>query len=71
MFHKNLVQKVILMCLTGLNLNWIKGYSIKYKNSHFPFFCNFVKKKPATQKWPFYDPFWQLFCHLLKYLSKN
>ena len=36
------------MCLTCLNLNWIKGYSIKYKNSHFLFFCNFVKKKPEN-----------------------
>ena len=45
-FHKNQVQKIILKCLTCLNLNCIKGYNIKYKKSHF--FLQFVKKKPEN-----------------------
>ena len=28
-FHKTVVQKVILMCLTGGNLNWCKSYDKK------------------------------------------
>ena len=47
-FHKNQLQKVILKCLTCLNLNWIKGYNIKYKKSNFLLFFQFVKKKPEN-----------------------
>ena len=28
-FHKTEVQTVILMCLTGQNLNWFKSYDTK------------------------------------------
>ena len=43
-FHKNEVQTVILMCLTGLKSNWFKGYDTKCEYFHFLFFCNFVPK---------------------------
>ena len=32
-FHKTEVQTVILMCLMGLNSNWVKGYDTKCKNA--------------------------------------
>ena len=30
-FHKKEVQKVILRCLTGLNINWFKNYGLRCK----------------------------------------
>ena len=47
-FHKNLVQTVILKCLTCQNLIWIKGYNIRHKKVISFFFCNFVKKMPEN-----------------------
>ena len=44
-FHKTEVQKVILRCLTGLNLDWFKSYDTKHKYFHFFLFCNFVQKQ--------------------------
>ena len=72
-FHKTEIQTVILRCLMSLNLNWIKGYNIKYKKSHFLFlqFCKEKAWKFTTQKWPFYDPSWPFFCQLHQNLSKN
>ena len=42
-FHKTEISTVILRCLTYLNLNWIKSYNIKYKFSHFWFFCKLTE----------------------------
>ena len=36
-FHKTEVQTVILRCLMGLNLNWLKSYDKECKYFHFPF----------------------------------
>ena len=72
-FHKNQVQKVILKCLTCLNLIWIKGYNIKHAKGNFRFFCNFEKKgrKFKTQKWPFYDPFGNFFANYTEIFQKT
>ena len=68
-FHKTEVQTVILRCLTGLNLNWFKSYGLR---------CNLRPKassansqKIATDKRPFYDHIWPLFCQPHVYLSQN
>ena len=41
-FHKTELQTIILMCLTCVNLIWIKSYNIKH---NFLFFLQFCKKK--------------------------
>ena len=72
-FHKNLVQTVILKWLTCLNLDWIKGYNMK-QNKVISFFLQFCIEKAwkfTTQKWPFYDPFWPFFCQLHQIFQKN
>ena len=46
-FHKTEVQTVILRCLMGLYLNWLKGYGLKCRKMQifpFPFLCDFVQK---------------------------
>ena len=43
-FHKTEVQTVILRCLTGLKLNWLKSYDTKCKHFHFHFFAILSKK---------------------------
>ena len=43
-FHKIELQTIIMMCLTCLNLFWIKSYNIKYNFCHF-LFLQFCKKK--------------------------
>ena len=43
-FLKTEVQTVILRCLTGLKLNWLKSYDTKCKHFHFHFFA-FLSKK--------------------------
>ena len=42
-FHKTEVQTVILRCLTGLKLNWLKSYDTKCKHFHFHFFSVLLK----------------------------
>ena len=48
-FHKIELQTIILMCLTCLNLFWIKSYNIKHNFCHILFlqFC----KKNAENSW--------------------
>ena len=46
-FHKTEVQTVILRCLMGLYLNWLKSYGLKCRKMQifpFPFLCDFVQK---------------------------
>ena len=37
-FHKTKIQTVILRCLMGLNMNWLKNYDTKFKYLHFRVF---------------------------------
>ena len=54
-FYKNKVQTIILRCLTSLNLNWIKSYSLiatLFDNCVFQFRKR-KKWKFKFSKWPF------------------
>ena len=44
-YHKTMVQIMILRCLTCLNYNWIKSYNIKRKIFRIWFFAFLWKKK--------------------------
>ena len=68
-FHKTEVQKVILICLMGLNFNWFKSYGLKCILRLNATLAN--SQKMATDKWPFYDHFWSFFCQLYIHLSQN
>ena len=60
-FQKIELQTVMLMCLTCLNLNWIKSYEIKH---NFLFFCNFVKKY-TENSWLINGHFRTIYGHFL------
>ena len=68
-FHKTEVLTVILRCLMGLNLDWVKSYSLRC--SLRPRASSVNSQKIATDKWPFYDHIWPFFRQLHVYLSKN
>ena len=42
-FHKNEVQKIILICLMGLNSKWLNSYDTEHKYFHFRFFAILYK----------------------------
>ena len=44
-FHKIEVQKVILVCLTGLKFIWFKGYDTECKYLYFWFFAILYKNR--------------------------
>ena len=67
--HKTEVPTVILRCLTGLNLDWIKSYGFRCRWR--PRICLANSQKIATDKWPFYYLFWPFFCQLYANLSQN
>ena len=61
-FHKTEVQKVILRCLTGLNLDWFKSYGLRCSLRLRASSAN--SQKIATAMWPFYNhirPFFHMF----------
>ena len=69
-FHKIELPTIILMCLTCLNLVWIKSYDI----FSFPVFYHFVKKKYwkfMTHKWSSWDNFWPFFGQLHENISQK
>ena len=49
-FHKIELQTIILMCLTCLNLIWIKSYDIKHIFFHFLFFA-ILQRKNTENLW--------------------
>ena len=68
-FHKTEVQRVILICLMGLNFNWFKSYGLKCILRLNATLAN--SQKMATDKWPFYDHFWSFLCQLYVCPSQN
>ena len=68
-FHKTEVQRVILICLMGLNFNWFKSYGLKCILRLNATLAN--SQKMATDKWPIYEHFWSFFCQLYIHLSQN
>ena len=70
-FQKIELPMIILMCLTCLNLIWIRSFDIFF---HFLFFSNFVKKnywKFMTHRWSPWDHFWPFFGLLHENVSKK
>ena len=55
-FHKKEFQTVILRCLTGLNIDWFKNYSLRCKWRPRACLANF--QNIATDKWTFYYHIW-------------
>ena len=55
-FHKTEVLTVILRCLMGLNLDWVKGYGLKCSLGHRA--SSASSQKIATDKKPFLDQIW-------------
>ena len=68
-FHKTEVLTVILRCLTGLNLDWVKIYGLRC--NFRPYASSANSQKIATDKWPFLDHIWPFFGHLHVCLSQN
>ena len=72
-FQKTEIQTVILRCLVGLNLNWIKSYDINY-NFFWKLCFSILEEKNLNiqvSKLAIFLPFLVIFCQLPKYLSQN
>ena len=68
-FHKTMVQTVILSCLTGLNLDCFKSYGLKCRLR--PCASSADSQKIASHKWPPYDHIWPSFCQLHECFHKT
>ena len=61
-FHKTEVLTVILRCLMGLNLDWVKSFGLRCSLRPHASSVNF--QKITTDKQSFLDHIWPFFCHL-------
>ena len=68
-FHKTEVLTVILRCLTGLNLNWVKSYGLRC--SLRPHASSANSQKIATDKWLCNDHTWPFFANYMFIFHKT
>ena len=68
-FHKTEVQTVILRCLTGPNLYWLKIYGLRCRWRPWACLVNF--QTIASDKWPSYYHIWPFFHQLYAIFPKT
>ena len=68
-FHKTEVQKVILRCRMGLNLDWFKSYGLRCGLRLRASTAN--SQKLATDKWPCNNHTWPFFANYMLIFHKT